>query len=239
MQLVLRPELGAKARPLLGRRVALSGGLFGGHTPHLFTKVLLFVRVLNGAQRKSAHRSGAQAKMEPVIFLGSSAGKVMGKLLAAVVVASLCVLASAQTSTIEQIEAKVRQIDAESKKYARTQHTFYEETSEGGQMTFYAAGKELKKAIVEAYGETGKSRTELYYAQGELIFASRTTVGYKTPISVGPQLQIASTHNERFYFAGGKLLRRAPNLKPGVEESARQILSLSQKVRRAFAERPR
>ena len=170
----------------------------------------------------------------------------MNKLLTVAIAASLYILASAQTSVIEQIDAKVRRIDGESKKYVRTQQKFYEGTSEGGQMTFYASpyatGKELKKAVVEAYGETGKSQTQLYYDQGELIFASRRTLLYRSPTSVNPRPRIAKTINERVYFAGGKLLKHFikgvnPTLRP--EESAEQILSLSQEVRKAFAEQTR
>lgn len=160
--------------------------------------------------------------------------------------AFLCATVLAQKSAVEQIGAKVRRIDDDLRKYARTQQTFTDETTEGGQVTFYAlacdAGRELKKAIVEAYGEMGKTQTALYYDRGELIFASRTTIRYQRPISIDPQPPVASTVSERFYFEGGKLLEHAftegtdQTLQP--EEAARQILALSQRVRAAFSRKP-
>ena len=90
------------------------------------------------------------------------------------------------------------------------------------------------------YGETYNATGEFYYADGELIFAHLKRNQYDTQIGTGKTPKVASTQEQRFYFADGDLIRLLvgkKELKSGDErysELKDEIISISSKLKDSY-----
>jgi hypothetical protein len=76
-------------------------------------------------------------------------------------------------------------------------------STEGGELVAYLDGASVVKMAATHLGETGRSLEEFYYRDGELIFVFYRRETYDAPMSG----KVSKTAEERFYFAGGRLIR--------------------------------
>jgi hypothetical protein len=76
-------------------------------------------------------------------------------------------------------------------------------STEGGELVAYIDGASVVKIAATHQGETGRSLEEFYYRDGELIFVFHRRDTYDEPMSG----KVSKTAEERFYFAGGRLIR--------------------------------
>jgi len=67
--------------------------------------------------------------------------------------------------------------------YTVTTEDIFGESAEGGEITKYFEGKQLKKSEETYYGETGKSIIQLYYNKGEVFLEIKTKYTYNTSIT--------------------------------------------------------
>ena len=79
-------------------------------------------------------------------------------------------------------------------------------STEGGEMRKYFEGKELRKTVIEVFGETGKWLTEYYYVHGELFFCYSADTKYTKSIAVEGN-RIRAVEQNRYYFEHGKMIR--------------------------------
>jgi hypothetical protein len=93
------------------------------------------------------------------------------------------------------------------------------------------------------YGETYNATAELYYSGEELIFAYQKMNRYDTQIGMTPPPKVVSVKEERFYFAGGQLIKLLVG-KINVKKDSKQwensldgITDLDKKLREAFPEK--
>lgn len=165
-------------------------------------------------------------------------------LLSAILLTFISASAQAQTyeawteKKISEIRAEVLAINKGAAKYKKTTKSVEGISLEGTEATFFHSGKTLKKINAQIYGETYKAAGEFYYANGELIFAFVKRERYDTRIGLDTPPKVASTEEQRFYFAADgtliRLLVGQKELKFGDENYSRlkaEIANLSSKLK--------
>lgn len=116
--------------------------------------------------------------------------------------------AFAQTAKqIAGIRAEVAAIDKAAKKYKKKTKDVDGISLEGTQATYFTSGKGLKKITAKLYGETFNASAELYYQGEEVIFIYFKMNKYDTQIGMDPPPKVVRVEAERYYFAGGELIR--------------------------------
>lgn len=76
-------------------------------------------------------------------------------------------------------------------------------STEGGELVAYFDGASVVKMAATYFGEMGRSLEEFYYRGGELVFVFQRRETYDAPMSG----KVSKKVEERFYFAGGRLIR--------------------------------
>lgn len=146
-------------------------------------------------------------------------------------------LVNAQTEKeIANIRARVTVIENSAAKYTKTTKNVEGISLEGTEATYFHSSSDLKKITAKMYGETYNATGEFYYENGELIFAFIKHNQYDTHIAMNPPPKVTRSEEQRFYFAGGKLIRLLvgkKELKSGDEKYAEmkdEIISVSSKL---------
>jgi hypothetical protein len=80
------------------------------------------------------------------------------------------------------------------------------QSEEGGVVTGYYAGKQLRLIMSEYYGETGKTRAEYYFNDDNLIFALEQESTYDKPFTE-PQSKVTTVKINRYYYDSRKLIK--------------------------------
>src|ERR1051325_10095527 len=104
---------------------------------------------------------------------------------------------------VKSIRAKYAEIERELKECRQVKRDLPDESAEGGELTAYFKGATLRKLSARVFGETGKALEEYYFLENELIFVLRVDTRYTKPNSG----VVKNKTEQRFYFAGGKLIR--------------------------------
>lgn len=104
---------------------------------------------------------------------------------------------------VTSIRAKYAEIERELKDCRQVKRDLPDESAEGGELTAYFKGAILRKLSARFFGETGKALEEYYFVENELIFVLRVDTRYTKPNSG----VVRNKTEQRFYFAGGKLIR--------------------------------
>lgn len=166
--------------------------------------------------------------------------------LVSAVLLMVAFVSSAQAQTYEafvqkrvgQIRVEVAAIEKGASKYKKTTKDVEGISLEGTEATYFYSGNDLKKITAQMYGETYNATAELYYQNGELLFAFVKHNRYDTQIGVNPPPKVARTEEQRFYFGSdGELIRLLvgkKELKSGDEryvELNDEILSISGKLK--------
>jgi hypothetical protein len=152
--------------------------------------------------------------------------------------------AFAQTERqIKAIRNEVNLINKNAKSYTKTVGNVDGISLEGTEATYFVSGRGLKKITAKMYGETYNATAELYYSGEELIFAYQKMNRYDTQIGMTPPPKVVSVKEERFYFAGGQLIKLLVG-KINVKKDSKQwensldgITDLDKKLREAFPEK--
>jgi hypothetical protein len=108
------------------------------------------------------------------------------------------------TLHIEQIKMEQEKIDKAISKFTVVEEDVDDESTEGGSLKKYYDGTVLRKAVLELFGETGKSITQYYFENGDLIFVSDVETTYKAPIYMG-KTELDTKEEEKFYFNKSQL----------------------------------
>ncbi|MCY7375598.1 MAG: hypothetical protein LH472_06460, partial [Pyrinomonadaceae bacterium] len=108
---------------------------------------------------------------------------------------------------IVKIRAEVAAINKGAAKFTKTTKNVEDIALEGTEATYYHSAGNLKKITAKMFGETYNATGEFYYADGELIFAFIKRNQYDTQIGVNPPPKVVRAEEQRFYFAGGELIR--------------------------------
>ena len=139
---------------------------------------------------------------------------------------------------VSEIRAEVNAINRNAVKHTKTTRNVEGVSLEGTEATYYRSSKDLKKITAKIYGETYISTAELYYKNGELLFAFLKRGEYDMPIGTGASPRVVRTEERRFYFrSDGELIRLLvgrEELKPSDErypELKDEIISLSSKLK--------
>ena len=138
---------------------------------------------------------------------------------------------------IVKIRAEVTEINKGAAKYTKTTKDVEDIALEGAEATFYRSAGNLRKITAKMYGETYNATGEFYYRDGQLIFAFLKHNRYDTQIGLDKPPKVASTEEQRFYFAGGDLIRLLigkTELKSGDERYSDlkdEIISVSGKLK--------
>lgn len=119
------------------------------------------------------------------------------------VVASPRAADSSVEEKIKSIRAKYAEIEKELKDCRQVKRDLPDESAEGGELTAYFKGSNLRKLSAKFFGETGKALEEYYFAENQVIFVLRVESRYTKPMSG----VVKNRTEQRFYFADGKLIR--------------------------------
>jgi len=126
---------------------------------------------------------------------------------------------SGAPAAIARIRARVAEIEREAPGYRRTTHDLYGFSLEGGELAGLFRGRELRKLAARLLGETWRGTEEYYYSGGRLIFIHVVHERYGEPMSG----HAASTIEHRFYFDGGRLIRRVRTQRPAAARDLTQF----------------
>jgi len=132
------------------------------------------------------------------------------RLLLSVVLLMLIAASSAfaqNEKEIVKIRAEVAAINKGAAKYQKKTKDVEDISLEGAEATYFSAGKSLKKITTKMFGETYNATGEFYYRDGQLIFAFLKHNRYDTQIGLDKPPKVVSVEEQRFYFAGGELIR--------------------------------
>ncbi|MGI9055980.1 MAG: hypothetical protein ACR2F2_09290 [Pyrinomonadaceae bacterium] len=109
---------------------------------------------------------------------------------------------------VGQIRVEVNAINKDAGKYKKTTKSVEEISLEGTEATYFHSGKDLKKITAKMYGETYNATAELYYKNGELLFAFVKRNQYDTQIGMDTPPKVTGSEEQRFYFrSDGELIR--------------------------------
>jgi hypothetical protein len=128
-------------------------------------------------------------------------------------------LAQSTDSIINDIRVKYKSVRDNLKNYSTKSIDLSGESTEGGQAKGYYKGKQLKLIEITSFGETGKSKLEYYFDNGQLFFALELQYKYNRPIywdkkhmqenndteAYDPKKTIVT--KDRYYFHQMKLIR--------------------------------
>jgi hypothetical protein len=123
---------------------------------------------------------------------------------------------SGSPAAIARIRAEVAAIDRAGRGHRRTSHELYGFSLEGGELGGLFRGRQLRKLDARMLGEMWRGSEEYYFSSGGLIFIHVVHERYAEPLSG----VAASTIEHRFYFDGGRLIRRVRTQRPA---SARDL----------------
>lgn len=116
---------------------------------------------------------------------------------------------SGSPAAIARIRAAFAAIEREADRYRQTKHELIDLSLEGGELTGYYRGRELRKLHARLFGETWQGTQEYYLADGRLIFIHTVQERYDQPFG-----QVQWTIAHRFYFDGGRLIRHIRTVRP-------------------------
>jgi hypothetical protein len=117
---------------------------------------------------------------------------------------------SGSPAVIARIRAGFAEIQGDAPRYRQTKHDVVDFSLEGGELTGFYRGRELRKLAVRLYGESWRGTEDYYFSNGRLIFIHTVQERYDEPYSGRVQWTI----EHRFYFDGGRLIRRIRTVRP-------------------------
>lgn len=123
---------------------------------------------------------------------------------------------SGSPAAIARIRQEFAAVEREAHTYRRTTHEVLNFSIEGGELTGFFRGRELRKLHARLFGETWRGTEEYYFAGGQLIFIHVVHERYAEPFGEGGQ--IAARIEHRLYFDGGRLIRRLRTQSPRAED---------------------
>ena len=112
-----------------------------------------------------------------------------------------------QKESVSSIRERYAAVNKNLAKYRVVKKELSGFSTEGGELAAYFDGASVVKIVANHQGETGRSLEEFYYRGGELIFVFYRRETYDAPMSG----RVSKTAEERFYFAGGRLIRWLDN----------------------------
>jgi hypothetical protein len=123
-----------------------------------------------------------------------------------------------EKASISSIRERYAAVNKNLAKYRVVKKELSGFSAEGGELVAYFDGASVVKVAATHLGETGRSSEEFYYRGGELVFIFHRRETYDAPLSG----RVSKTAEERFYFAGGRLIRwldsRGRSVAPGRDE---------------------
>ena len=134
------------------------------------------------------------------------AGKILGLALLLSSILYPCRIEGADPTIDKQVRVirqRYAKVERELKQSRQVKRDLPGESAEGGELTGYFKKGSLRKLGAQFFGEGGRAREEYYFWEGELFFVLRTESHYTKPLSG----VVKRKTEERFYFAGTKLIR--------------------------------
>jgi hypothetical protein len=119
---------------------------------------------------------------------------------------------SGSPAAIARIRAEFARIEREAPSYRQTKHELHDFSLEGGELTGFYRGRELRKLHARLYGETWQGTEGYYFTGGRLIFIHTVQERYEMPFAENGRVLWNIEH--RFYFDGGRLIRRIRTVRP-------------------------
>lgn len=126
---------------------------------------------------------------------------------------------SGTPAAIARVRAGVAATVREAPGYRRTTHDLQNFSLEGGELVGLYRGRELRKLEARLFGESWRGSEEYYFAGGRLIFLHVVHERYDEPMSG----RVAATIEHRFYFDGGRLIRRVRTQRPASRRDLREL----------------
>lgn len=136
---------------------------------------------------------------------------------------------SGSPEAIARIRAEFVAIEREVPDYRRTVHNVWDFSLEGGTLTGFYRGGELRKLHAHLHGETWQGTEEFYFADGQLVFVYFVTGRYDMPMSGN----VTTQTEHRLYFDQGRLIRHIRTQTPASADVPEDDLELAAVLRNA------
>lgn len=138
------------------------------------------------------------------------------------VAASIQAADSAVEEKVKIIRAHYAEIEGSLRNCKQVKRDLPGRSAEGGELVAYFKGPSLQKLSAKFLGETGEALEEYYFWENQLIFVLRVESHYTKPMSG----VVKTKTEERFYFAGGGLIRwlnaQSKDVATSAKKSARE-----------------
>lgn len=107
---------------------------------------------------------------------------------------------------IRSIKNEFGKIEADHAKFRSVKKDIMDQSTEGGDGTLDYDGKQLRRARLEYFGETGKAYYMYYFSHGKIIFCFSRETRYTKPFYI-ENYSIGLIKTTRYYFQNGRLVR--------------------------------
>lgn len=118
---------------------------------------------------------------------------------------------SGSPAAIARIRAEYAATEREAPGYRQTAHDVWNFSLEGGELLGFYRGRELRKLSARLFGESWRGSEDYYFAGGRLIFIHVVHERYNGMFGEGG---VRATIEHRYYFDGGRLIRRVRTQRP-------------------------
>lgn len=118
------------------------------------------------------------------------------------------------TADLKGIRENFKRINS-TKKWEKVQLLELDESTEGGEATFYSQGDVLEKIITKIFGETYQKVSEYYLKEGQLSFVYGKIYRYNRPITWDSIAMKLHDDNEVFDFDKSEIIEYRSYFKKG------------------------
>ena len=121
-----------------------------------------------------------------------------------------------QSEKVADIRTWYKEVTSNIDNYSKTVVDYSEESTEGGEITFFKKAGDVVLFKVAYYGETGNMKFSFYFRNSELFFVFQETENYSVPIYVETDNRTITKEENRYYFYCNKMVKWLDNSKKSV-----------------------
>lgn len=135
-----------------------------------------------------------------------------------------------QTEKIADIKTWYKELTSNINSYEKSMVDYPDESTEGGEITFYKKNGKIDLFKVAYYGETGNMKFSFYFRNNELFFVFQETENYSVPIYVETDDRKITKEENRYYFYCKKMIKWLDNDKKEVSVKSSNFKSKEEEL---------
>ncbi len=125
----------------------------------------------------------------------------------------LCILSvsvfaqKTQSEKVADIKIWYSEVSSNINTYTKSTVDYSEESTEGGDITFYKRAGNIVLLKVAYYGESGNMKFSFYFRNSALFFVFQETENYSVPIYIETDDRKITKEDNRYYFYCNKMIK--------------------------------